>query len=35
MAEELSYEGKAAVRSDAAFAQVTTHFAPFCCVRLI
>jgi ubiquinone/menaquinone biosynthesis C-methylase UbiE len=29
MAEELSYEGKAAAGYDGAFAQVTTHFAPF------
>ena len=29
MAEELSYEGKAAAQYDGAFAQVTTHFAPF------
>ena len=29
MAEELSHEGKAAAGYDGAFAQVTTHFAPF------
>jgi hypothetical protein len=29
MVKELSYEGKAAAGYDGAFAQVTTHFAPF------